>query len=100
MGYTIVTRYHGPTDYRGSRIIGTGPAIHSGGPLTRATVAWDYGAGNGSGESDTTANHRRAAEAVAAKLRADGWHVTLTDPATLPDETGQVWPLAYNAEAN
>lgn len=26
MGYAIITRYHGPTNYRGSRIIGTGPA--------------------------------------------------------------------------
>lgn len=52
MGYVIVTRYHGPTNYRGSRVIGTGPAPHlpaydapaGSVPLTRATVSWDYGA--------------------------------------------------------
>lgn len=128
MGYCIVTRYHGPTNYRGSRIIATGPAPMLPAwdaapgtivPPTRATVAWDYGAGNpapvdvpGSladpsydaarygryaGMGDVAANHCRAADAVAAKLRAAGWSVTVDRDAgaSLPDDSGMVWPLRY-----
>lgn len=92
MGYCIVTRYHGPTNYRGSRIIGTGPSLHYGDNRpTRATVSWDYAGG-------PEESHRAAAEAVAVKLRADGWHVTIADHATLPDESGYVWPLAYDTD--
>lgn len=30
MGYAITTRYVGPTNHRGSRVIATGPALTSG----------------------------------------------------------------------
>lgn len=46
MGYAITARYVGPTNYRGSRVIATGPALTHDGPPVRATVSWDYGAGN------------------------------------------------------
>lgn len=111
MGYAVTTRYAGPTNYRGSRVIGTGPAPRMpepGAPRTiRATVSWDYGAGNGdqpspyAGWGDADANHRRAADAVVAKLRAAGWTVFL-DPddrgASLPDDSGQVYVLRYGRE--
>lgn len=95
MGYAIVTRYHGPTDHRGSRVIATGPALTASaqreGRYTRATVAWDYAGG-----PDLT--HRRAAEAVAGNLRANGWDVYLDagdDGATLPDDSGRVFVLRF-----
>jgi len=110
MGYAVITRYHGPTNYRGSRVIGTGPAAHMPEPgqsrTMRATVSWDYGAGNPgtgpyAGWGDADANHRRAADAVAAKLRADGWNVTLAPEdhgATLPDDSGRVFVLRYGSD--
>lgn len=104
MGYAVITRYHGPTNYRGSRVIGTGPAVSMDdardGRYTRATVAWDYGASNGTGRSESDVMHRRAAEAVAAKLTAAGWRVTLApgDGATLPDDSGRVFMLRYGAD--
>jgi hypothetical protein len=92
MGYCIVTRYHGPTNYRGSRIIATGPAIRSDGPMTRATVGWDYAV-------DSAENHARAATAVLAKLQSAGWRVTVTQRgATLPDDRGMVWTLDYSTD--
>ena len=92
MGYCIVTRYHGPTNYRGSRIIGTGPAIHSDEPLTRATVEWDYAV-------DVAENHARAATAVLVKLQSAGWRVTVTHRGTaLPDDRGMAWPLDYSTD--
>lgn len=130
MAYCIVTRYHGPTNYRGSRIIATGPAAHlpawdaapgTRAPMTRATVGWDYGAGNhapidepGShadpsyvptpyaGWGDADANHRRAADAVVARLRAEGWTVYLAPNdrgASLPDDSGRVFVLRYGDPA-
>lgn len=150
MGYSIVTRYHGPANYRGSRVIGTGPAPHLPEPgerrTIRATVSWDYGAGNGpalavtrpdgscnvsgcyradrthdvaahreqdaqhdrlpyggayAGWGDADANHRRAADAVVAQLRAAGWAVTLAPEdrgAMLPDDSGRVFILEYGRE--
>ena len=107
MGYAITTKYHGPTNSRGSRVIGTGPALTGDwdAPKVRATVDWDYGAGNPGTEhdgwGDSAANHRRAADAVVAKLRAAGWHVSLADDdhgATLPDESGNVYVLRYDAD--
>lgn len=89
MAYCIVTRYHGPTNYRGSRYIATGPSLTHGGPATRATAPFDY-AGPG-----MDGNPRRAAELVAANLRAAGWAVTLGTVATLPDDSGYVFPLRY-----
>lgn len=114
MGYAITARYAGPTNYRGSRVIATGPALtHDGSPV-RATVGWDYGAGNGAragepaaydgryaGWGDHDANYRRAADAVVAKLRAAGWRVSLAPDdrgALLPDERTTVYVLAYDAD--
>ena len=110
MGYAIVTRYHGPTHYRGSRVIATGPAAHMPEPgesrTLRATVSWDYGAGNPgtgayAGWGDSDANHRRAADAVAAKLRDAGWSVSIAPEdrgASLPDDSGRVFVLRYGAD--
>lgn len=99
MGYAITTRYVGPTDYRGSRVIATGPALTHDGRPVRATVSWDYGISNGTGLSESEANARAAAEAVAAKLRAAEWHVALSDrSAMLPDESGYVFLLDYDAD--
>lgn len=91
MGYSITTRYAGPTNYRSSRIIGTGPSLTLGGSVTRATVAYSY-------EGDTESSHRIAAEAVATKLRAAGWTVTVGASATLPDDRGYVFLLAYGVD--
>lgn len=107
MGYAIAARYAGPTNYRGSRVIATGPALTMGGPPVRATVSWDYGAGNPdrdtlAGWGDHDANYRRAADAVLAKLRAAGWSVSLAPDdrgALLPDERTTVYVLRYNADA-
>lgn len=118
MGYSIVTRYHGPTNYRGSRVIGTGPTPRMPEPgesrTIRATVGWDYGAGDPSrdghpaaydgryaGWGDADANHRRAADAVVAKLRAAGWSVFLDADdrgASLPDDSGRVYVLRYGGD--
>lgn len=102
MGYAITTRFAGPTNSRGSRVIGTGPSLEIGARPLRATVDWDYGAGNPGtdfdGWGDSDANHRRAADAVVAKLRAAGWDVSLDADdrgATLPDESGFVYVLRY-----
>ncbi len=108
MGYSITTRYVGPTNYRGSRVIATGPALTNDdsrdGRYTRATVSWDYGAGNHgtayAGWGDSAANHRRAADAVVAKLRAAGWNVGIAPDdrgASLPREDGSVFVLEYGA---
>lgn len=105
MGYAITARYAGPTNYRGSRVIATGPALtHDGSPV-RATVSWDYGAGNPgtafAGWGDHDANYRRAADAVVAKLRAAGWTVSIAPDdrgALLPDERTTVYVLRYGAE--
>jgi hypothetical protein len=93
MGYCIITRYHGPTNYRGSRIIATGPSLTYGDRPVRATAPFDY-AGPG-----MDGNPRRAAELVAAKLRADGWNVTLgAESFRLPDDSGDAWPLHYGSD--
>lgn len=114
MGYAITTRFVGPTNYRGSRVIGSGPALtHDGRPI-RATVSWDYGAGNPArdgepaayegrydGWGDIDANHRRAADAAVARLRAAGWRVSLAPEdrgALLPDERTRVYVLRYDAD--
>lgn len=100
MGYAIVTRYHGPTNYRGSRVTATGPAAHLPAwdaapgtrvPLTRATVGWDHAL-------TADGNHRAAADAVISKLNAEGWTVYLDagdDGAMLPDDSGRVFSLRY-----
>lgn len=105
MSYCIITRYHGPTDYRGSRIIATGPSAHldgatcehgpspviAAGKPTRATVPFDYAGPGADG------NPRRAALAVAEKLRAHGWNVTVADTGyRLPDDDATAWPLVYD----
>jgi hypothetical protein len=52
---SIETRYVGPTNHRGSRIIATTPGGH------KLTHAWNY-------EFNIEANHYAAAEALRAKL--------------------------------
>ena len=52
---SIETRYLGPTNHRGSRIIATTPGGH------KLTHAWNY-------EFNIDANHYAAAEALRAKL--------------------------------
>ena len=101
MGYAITARYVGPTTYRGSRVIATGPALTHDGRPVRATVSWDYGASNGTGHSEFEVMARRAADAVVAKLRAADWHVSLAADdygATLPTEDGSVFILHYDAD--
>lgn len=98
MGYAITTKYHGPTYARGSRVIATGPSLTFGGRPVRATVGWDYGLSNGTTLSESEANARAAATAVCDKLRADGWRVTLGRGATLPDDSGYVFLLDYQAD--
>ena len=56
MRQAIVTRYHGPTDTKGTRVSATAEA-------GRIYVAWDY-------SLDTNTNHARAAETLARKF---GW---------------------------
>ena len=77
----IRTKYHGPTDTRGSRIVATaegGPKPH------RATVPYDHGSDN---------PHRDAAVALCRKL---GWTGTLCEGG-LPD--GSVaWVFVDKAE--
>ena len=102
MGYAVITKYHGPTNYRGSRVIATGPSITYDGPRTRATVAWEYGASNGTGRSEGDVMHQRAALAVAATLNAAGWHVSIAPDdygASLPDDSGRVFVLRYDRDA-
>ena len=73
MTQAIITRYHGPTTFRGARIT----ARCSGG---KATIGWDHGM-NGYG------NHRAAALALVAKM---GWRRPTTQwvGGCLPDESG------------
>ena len=54
----IETRYVGPTNYRGSRIVATTPSGH------KLTHIWDYSLG-------IDANHHAAAKALCDKL---GWN--------------------------
>lgn len=56
MNASIITKYHGPTDTRGPRIIATARN-------RSVTIPWDY-------ELDTDANHGWAADALAQKF---GW---------------------------
>ena len=70
MRQAIVTRYYGPTDHRGSRVIARACA-------GSATVPWDHAL-------DCEANHTAAAQALADKL---GWKGKLIGGG-LPDETG------------
>ena len=69
---SIQTRYLGPTNHRGARIVATTPGGH------RLTRPWDYAL---SGEN----NDRLAAEALAAKL---GWPTIKAGGST---KDGYVW---------
>jgi hypothetical protein len=76
----IVTKFKGPTENNGSRVIATvGNQRH--------THHWDYGAGNGTIHSDVDANHNAAARALAIKL---GWCGTWIGGG-MPDNTGNVY---------
>lgn len=69
----IVTKYHGPTDSRGSRVSATADA-------GRVYLSWDA-------ELNTEQNHQRAALALSAKF---GWSPNLVG-AGLPGNAGYVW---------
>ena len=60
---TIITKYLGPTNHRGSRIKARQSASYAGTPKS-ITVDWDY-------SLNTEHNHKAAAIAFAAKM---GWH--------------------------
>jgi len=59
---TIITKYLGPTNHRGSRIKARQSASYMGTPKS-VTVDWDY-------SLNTEQNHKIAAQALAKKL---GW---------------------------
>ena len=59
---TIITKYLGPTNHRGSRVKARQSASYAGAPKS-ITVDWDY-------SLSTEQNHRAAAIAFAAKM---GW---------------------------
>ena len=59
---TIITKYLGPTNHRGSRIKARQSASYSGTPKS-VTVDWNYAL-------NTEQNHKIAAQALAKKL---GW---------------------------
>jgi hypothetical protein len=69
----IVTKYHGATNFRGSRVSAKASA-------GRVTVSWDDAL-------DVDANHRAAAVALCRKF---GWHGTLVEGG-LPEGTGNVY---------
>lgn len=77
----ITTKFHGPTNARGSRITARAAA-------GRTTVSWDFGA-------NQQANHAAAACALAEKLQWTGVWVS----GGLPEGTGDVFVLAANAMA-
>jgi len=60
---TIITKYLGPTNHRGSRIKARQSASYAGTPKS-ITIGWDY-------SLSTEHNHKAAAIAFAAKM---GWH--------------------------
>ena len=60
---TIITKYLGPTNHRGSRIKARQSASYAGTPKS-VTIDWDYGL-------SVEHNHKAAAIAFAAKM---GWH--------------------------
>ena len=60
---TIITKYLGPTNHRGSRIKARQSASYAGTPQS-ITIAWDYGL-------NVEQNHKAAATAFAEKM---GWH--------------------------
>ena len=60
---TIITKYLGPTNYRGSRIKARQSASYAGTPKS-VTIDWDY-------SLNVEHNHKAAAIAFAAKM---GWH--------------------------
>ena len=71
MTQAILTRYHGPTNSRGSRITATA----WGGSVT---VPYSH-------ECNSETNHARAAQALCEKL---GWHRTGWVGGGTPDERG------------
>ena len=79
MFQAIVTKYHGPTNTRGSRITATASA-------GRVTVPYHYG-------MNSDDNHRAAAEALKAKM---AWKGDLAAGA-LPGDTGAVFVFTSHA---
>lgn len=63
-GYTVKTTFHGPTNYRGSRVSAERmDSKPSNGKRERITIDWDH-------ELDSPENHLAAARALLAK---NGW---------------------------
>lgn len=81
----VTTKYAGPTNTRGARVIAktdTG----------RVTVAWSY-------ETETVDNHRAAA-VECVRYQADGYVVNadrVVYGGRLPDGTGYVWIVGVTA---
>lgn len=73
MRQSIVTKYRGPTNSRGSRVVASAQ-------VGRVVVAWDHAL-------DVETNHRRAARALAAKF---GWKGRMVG-GSLPDGTGNAF---------
>lgn len=65
----IVTRYHGPTETRGSRIVATAAA----GPRRRFTMSYDH-------SLDPSGNHEAAAWML-ANINGCAGHLMLSDQA-------------------
>lgn len=75
----ITTRYLGPTDHRGTRIVATGRGA-------RVVVSWEYG-------MFPYDNHQRAARALLARLGMDPRAPLLTSPT----RTGYVFAVGCPA---
>lgn len=75
MRQAIVTKYHGPTNYRGSRVSATAQA-------GRITLGWDDAL-------DTNANHDKAALALCARY---GWTGKLAGGG-MPDGRGNAYVI-------
>ena len=71
---SIITRYLGPTNSRGSRIVADA------GKACRLTLSWDY-----SLEDNIEANHKAAADALRAKMGWTGGHYGPTHSGQLED---------------
>lgn len=93
MGYAITTRYAGPTNYRGSRILATGPSLTHDGTPVRRQIPWNYAL-------DSRDNHRAGAAVVLEILQRAGWRVTLGPAGYLPDERTCAHVLAYAVDTD
>ena len=84
-GRAIVTRYLGPTDHRGSRVVAS-----TNGKGKRVTVPWNCGL-------DVDDNHDAAARALIQRLGWDErleWDDDLVR-ANAPDQRGKIYILTW-----